>query len=175
MDLKHSIRTIVDYPKPGVRFRDITTLLQFPEAFRYSIDLLYQHYQNTELDALVAIDSRGFLFASPLAYQLHVPVCLIRKEGKLPGDTIGTDYELEYGTSRLEMHTDALESGSRIAIIDDLIATGGSICATAEVVEKLGASVIGCSVIVELTDLGGRDKIAPILLHSLVTFRENEV
>lgn len=175
MDLKSSIRTIVDYPKPGVRFRDITSLLQFPEAYRCSVDRLYQHYQNTSLDGLVAIDSRGFLFASPLAYQLHVPLYLIRKEGKLPGDTIGADYELEYGTSRLEMHADALDTGAQIAIVDDLIATGGSICATVEVVEKLGASVIGCSVIVELTELGGREKIAPIPLHSLVTFREDEL
>lgn len=175
MDLKDSIRTVVDYPKPGVRFRDITTLLQLPEAFRASIDYLYQHYQHTLLDALVAVDSRGFLFAAPLAYQLHLPLCLIRKAGKLPGDTIGVDYELEYGTGRLEMQSDALKNGARIAIIDDLIATGGSISATAETVEKLGAVVVGCSVIVELTDLGGRERIAPIPLHSLVVFGEDEV
>ncbi len=175
MDLKSSIRTIVDYPKPGIRFRDITSLLSYPEAFRYSIDLLYQHYQYTELDGLVAIDSRGFLFASALAYQLHLPLFLVRKEGKLPGDTLSADYELEYGSSRLEMHTDSFEAGSQVVIVDDLIATGGSILAAAEVVEKIGGSVIGCAVVIELTDLGGRERISPMQLHSLVSFREDEV
>ncbi len=175
MDLKSSIRTIVDYPKPGVRFRDITSLLRYPEAFRYSIDLLYQHYQYTELHGLVAIDSRGFLFASALAYQLHVPLFLVRKQGKLPGQTIGANYELEYGTSRLEIHTDAFEPGSQVVIIDDLIATGGSILATAKVIHQLGGSVVGCAVVVELTDLDGRQQISPIPLHSLVSFREDEI
>jgi len=174
VDLKASIRTIVDYPKPGVRFRDITSLLAHPEAFRYSIDQLCQHLQSTELDGLVAIDSRGFLFASALAYQLHLPLFLIRKAGKLPDKTVGVDYQLEYGSSRLEMHTDALENGSQVIIVDDLIATGGTISATAEVIDKLGGSVVSCAVVAELTDLGGRDRIAPIALHSLVSFREDE-
>ena len=175
MDLKSSIRTVVDYPKPGVRFRDITSLLRYPEAFRYSIDQLYQIYQYTELDGLVAIDSRGFLIASALAYQLHVPLFLARKQDKLPGATISADYELEYGTSRIEMHTDAFTSGSQLVIIDDLIATGGTILATAEVIEKLGGTVVGCAVIVELIDLGGRARISPMPLHSLVSFREDEI
>ncbi len=175
MDLKTSIRTIVDFPRAGIRFRDITSLLQHPEAFRYAVDQLYRHFQYTELHGLVAIESRGFPFAAALAYQLHVPLYLIRKQGKLPGKTVGADYQLEYGTSRLEMRADAFDEGSKIVIIDDLIATGGSIRATAAVVEKLGGSVVGCAVVIELTDLGGRENISPITLHSLVTFREDEV
>ncbi len=174
MDLKSTIRTVVDYPKSGIRFRDITSLLRYPEAYRYSIDLLYQHYQNTELDGLVAIDARGFLFASPLAYQLHVPLYLVRKQGKLPGATIRANYDLEYGVSELEMHSDAFQPQSQLVIIDDLIATGGTINATAEIIAQLGGSVVGCGVIIELTELGGRGRISPIQLHSLVTFREDE-
>ena len=175
MDLKSSIRTIVDYPKPGIRFRDITSLLCYPEAFRYSVDLLYQKFHSTELDGLIAVDARGFLFASALAYQLHLPLFLVRKEGKLPGETISSDYELEYATNRLEMHIDSFESGSRVAIIDDLIATGGTVMAAVELINELGGSVVACAVVVELTDLGGRDRISPIPLHSLVTFREDEI
>lgn len=175
MDLKSTIRTVVDYPKSGIRFRDITSLLRYPEAYRYSIDLLYQHYQNTELDGLVAIDARGFLFAATLAYQLHVPIFLVRKSGKLPGTTIGIDYDLEYGGGQLEMQTDAFEPESQVVIIDDLIATGGTVAATAEVIEKLGGKVVGCGVIIELTQLGGRERISPIPLHCLVSFREDEI
>ena len=175
MDLKSNIRTIVDFPAPGIRFRDITSLLEHPEAFRYAVDQLYWHFQNTELHGLIAIESRGFPFGAALAYQLHVPLHLIRKQGKLPGKTVGTEYQLEYGTGRLEMHSDAIDEGSKIVIIDDLIATGGTISATAAVVEKLGGSVVGCAVVIELTDLGGRENISPLSLHSLVTFREDEV
>ncbi len=175
MDLKSSIRTVIDHPQPGIRFRDITSLLRLPEAFRHCIDLLGQHLHNTELDGLVAIDSRGFLFASALAYQLHLPLFPVRKDGKLPGETIGTDYEMEYGANRLEIHTDAFEPGSQVAIIDDLIATGATLSATAELVDKLGGSVVACSVVIELIDLKGRARISPIPLRSLIAFREDEV
>lgn len=175
MDSKLNIRTIVDYPKPGIRFRDISTLMQQPESFRCSIDRLSQHFQNTELDGLAAIDSRGFLFASAVAYQLHVPVHLIRKSGKLPGQTVGVEYCLEYGTGKLEMQSDAVHRGSQIVVIDDLIATGGTMAASIELLCKLGATVVECAAVVELVDLAGRQTIAPVPLFSLVTFREDEV
>ncbi len=174
MDLKSHIRTIDDYPQAGIRFRDITPLLHDGNSLRYTIDRLYHRYQNTALDGVVAIDSRGFLFGSPLAYLLGVPLIPVRKQGKLPFNTIDVEYEMEYGLSRLEMHTDALDDGSKVIIVDDLIATGGTLCAAIELIEKIGAELIECAVVIELTDLGGREKIAPSDLFSLITFREDE-
>ncbi len=175
MDLKSNIRTIIDYPRPGIRFRDITPLLRFPEAFRYSIDLLCQHLHHTELDGLVAVDSRGFLFASALAYRLHLPLFLARKTGKLPGNTIGADFKMEYSASRIELQLDAFPPGTQLVIIDDLIATGATLSATIEVIEKLGGCVVGCAVVIELTELGGRARIAPFPLSSLVSFCETDI
>ena len=174
MDLKSSIRTIVDYPKSGVRFRDITPLLQNPESFRFSIDRLYQRYQNTELDGLVALDARGFLFGSTLAYLLGVPLIPVRKTGKLPAETVSTDYQLEYGLNSLEIHVDALDEATRVVIIDDLIATGGTMCAAVELISQLGGETIECAVIIELVDLDGRAKLSPVPLYSLVSFHEDE-
>lgn len=175
IDLKSRIRTVVDYPKPGVRFRDIAPLLNNAQSFRYSIDRLYQRYQNTALDAVVAIDSRGFLFGSTLAYLLGVPLVPVRKKNKLPFDTIQVEYELEYAANTLEMHVDALNTGSEVIVIDDLIATGGTMWASTQLIEKLGAKTIECAVIIELTDLGGREKLLPTPLYSLITFREDEI
>ena len=174
MDLKSSIRTIVDYPKSGVRFRDITPLLQNPESFRFGIDRLYQRYQNTELDGLVALDARGFLFGSALAYLLGVPLIPVRKTGKLPAETVSTDYQLEYGLNSLEIHVDALDEATRMVIIDDLIATGGTMCAAVELISQLGGETIECAVIIELVDLDGRAKLSPVPLYSLVSFHEDE-
>jgi len=175
MDLKSCIRTVVDYPKAGIRFRDITPLLQDGNSLRFAVDRLYHRYQNTALDGVVAIDSRGFLFGSTLAYLLGVPLIPIRKKGKLPFHAVNAKYEMEYGTSTLEMHIDALDGGSNVIIVDDLIATGGTLKASVELIEKLGAALIECAVIIELTDLGGREKLSPSPLFSLVTFREDEM
>ncbi len=174
MDLKRSIRTISDYPTQGVQFRDITTVLKDSNAFRYCVDRLYQRYQNTAFDALAVIESRGFVFGSTLAYLLGVPLIIIRKKGKLPGETISADYQLEYGTSSLEVHVDAMEDGDRVVIIDDLIATGGTFCAAAELIRNLGGVPLECAAIIELVDLNGRDAVAPLPLISLVTFHEDE-
>ena len=174
MDLKRSIRTVSDYPTKGVQFRDITTLLKDSNAFRYCVDRLYQRYQNTSFDALAAIESRGFVFGSTLAYLLGVPLITIRKKGKLPGKTICADYQLEYGTGSLEIHVDALEDSDRVILIDDLIATGGTICAAAELVRNLGGVPVECAAIIELVDLNGRDNVAPLPLFSIVTFHEDE-
>ncbi len=174
MDLKSYIRTIPDYPTQGVQFRDITTILEDSNAFRYCVDRLYQRYQNTAFDALAVIESRGFVFGSALAYLLHVPLLVIRKKGKLPGKTISANYKLEYGTSSLEVHVDALEDSDRVILIDDLIATGGTVCAAAELIRKLGGDPVECAVVIELVDLNGRENIAPLPLFSLVTFHEDE-
>ena len=175
MDIKSCIRTVVDYPKAGVRFRDITPLLKNPGMFRYCVDRLYQRYQSTELDAIATLDARGFLFGSTLAYLLGVPLIPIRKQNKLPAETVSQEYELEYGTNCLEMHVDAIENNERIVLIDDLIATGGSARAAIELLEKTGGELIECAVVVELVELGGRSKISPVPLHSLVTFTEDEI
>ena len=175
MDPKEKIRTILDYPKPGVRFRDITTLLKDAEAFRFSIDQLHHRYLITELDGIAAIDSRGFVFGSTLAYLLGVPFIPIRKPGKLPGKTIRKEYQLEYGSNSLEMHVDALVDAKRIVIVDDLVATGGTLRASIDMIQELGAIPVECAVVVELVDLGGRSKVSPVPLHSLVTFTEDEL
>ncbi len=175
MDLKSCIRTIPDYPEAGVRFRDITPLLKDPNAFRFCIDRLYQRYQSTELDAIAALDARGFLFGSILAYLLGVALIPIRKQNKLPADTVSTEYELEYGTSSLEMHVDSIGPSERIVLIDDLIATGGTVCAAIDLLDRIGGELIECAVVVELIELGGRSRMSPVPLHSLVTFTEDEI
>ena len=165
----------MDYPKPGIRFRDITTLMTDAEAFRFCIDRLYQRYQNTALDAVVAVDSRGFVFGSVLTYLLGVPLVPVRKRGKLPYETVEAQYELEYGTGELELHIDALVPSSKVIIVDDLIATGGTLCAAISLIEKLQASVIECAVVIELVDLGGKAALTPVPLHSLISFHEDEI
>ncbi|MDE0310486.1 MAG: adenine phosphoribosyltransferase [Acidiferrobacterales bacterium] len=175
MDIKSCIRTIVDYPEPGVRFRDITPLLKNPSAFRLCVDRLYQRFQNTELDVIATLDARGFLFGSALAYLLGVPLIPIRKQGKLPGETVSLEYELEYGTSCIEVHADSIQQDERIILIDDLIATGGTAQAAIELLNRIGGRIVECAVVVELVELGGRSKISPVTLHSLVTFTEDEI
>ena len=175
MEIKSHIRTVVDYPEPGVRFRDITPLLQNSAAFRLCVDRFYQRYQSTELDAIATLDARGFLFGSVLTYLLGVPLIPIRKQNKLPAETISIEYELEYGTSCLEVHADSIQGRKRILLVDDLIATGGTAQAAIELLQKLGGEVIECAVVIELVELGGRSKISPIPLFNLVSFTENEV
>jgi adenine phosphoribosyltransferase len=156
MPIKSSIRTIPDYPKPGIMFRDITTLLKDPLAFRTTIDQLFNRYQGQKIDKVAGIEARGFIVGAPLAIQLGVGFVPIRKTGKLPGETIGHDYALEYGTDRIEVHLDAIAEGERVLLIDDLIASGGTAEAACKLIERIGGSVVECAFVIELPELGGR-------------------
>ncbi len=175
MDLKSAIRTVVDFPVEGVRFRDITTLLNNPVAARFAVDRLYQRYQYSQLHGIVAVDSRGFIFGSTLAYLMCLPLIPIRKPGKLPAQCVSTKISTEYSEDGLEIHCDALKPSDRILVIDDLAATGGTLNAAAGLVSRLGGIVVECAVIIELTDLGARNALAPIPLFSLVTYSESEL
>ncbi|MBU2647563.1 adenine phosphoribosyltransferase [bacterium] len=170
MNLKDKIRSIPDWPIKGVIFRDITTVLQDPAAFRESIDLLYERYRSMKIDRIVGIDARGFIFGAVLAYKLNLSFIPVRKKGKLPFKTISAEYDLEYGKDKVEMHADAIEKGDRVLIVDDLIATGGTVAAAVELVEKLGGSVVECAFLVELPDLKGREKIKGVPIFSLMAF-----
>ncbi|MFH2129431.1 MAG: adenine phosphoribosyltransferase [bacterium] len=170
MNLKDKIRSIPDWPIKGVIFRDITTVLQDPAAFRESIDLLYERYRSMKIDRIVGIDARGFIFGAVLAYKLNLSFVPVRKKGKLPFKTISAEYDLEYGKDTVEMHADAIEKGDRVLIVDDLIATGGTVAAAVELVEKLGGSVVECAFLVELPDLKGREKIKGVPIFSLMAF-----
>jgi len=155
MSIKEKIRAIPDYPKKGIMFRDITTLLKDAAGFAETIDALVDRYKSFSIDKIAGIESRGFVVGAPLAYLLGIGFIPVRKQGKLPGETIGVDYELEYGTDRLEMHTDSLEPGDKVLLVDDLIATGGTALASAKLIEELEGKVIECCFIVDLPDLGG--------------------
>jgi len=159
MSIKSHIRTIKNYPIKGVMFRDITTLLNNSEGFRAAIDEFVNRYKNVKIDKIVAIESRGFIIAAPLAYLLNVGLVLIRKPGKLPSKTIDQDYKLEYGTDRIEVHVDAIEKGEKVLIVDDLIATGGTAEATVRLVQKMKGDIVECCFIIDLPDIGGRDRL----------------
>ncbi len=170
MELKDYIRSIPDFPTPGILFRDITPLLKDPPAFAETISALVARYKDIEIDAVAGIDARGFLFAAPTALTMGRPIVPIRKQGKLPYETHGVTYQLEYGTDTLEMHRDAVRPGDRVLIVDDLLATGGTLAAAVKLVERAGGLVAGLSVLVELTALNGRDRLAGYDLHTLVRF-----
>jgi adenine phosphoribosyltransferase len=170
MDLKALIRDIPDFPKPGILFRDITTLLRDPKGLRYTIDTLAEQLADLNIDYIIGMESRGFIFGTPLAVQLGVGFIPVRKPGKLPAAVHSVEYKLEYGTDRLEMHQDALTSESRILIVDDLIATGGTAAATADLVKQAGCQLAGFGFIIELTDLKGRDRLPDVPIVSLVQY-----
>ena len=170
MNLKQHIRDIPDFPKPGILFRDIATLLQDPSAFRYAVESVAERFESVEVDAVAGIDARGFLFAAPLALHLEVPLVIVRKSGKLPFQTYSESYALEYGTDSLEIHVDAISRGDRVLLVDDLLATGGSLAAAAALVERAGGTVAGIGVVIELSELGGRDALAPRRIESLVAY-----
>jgi len=170
MNLKDKVRSIPNWPIEGVIFRDITTVLQDPEAFRYSIDLFYERYKDMQIDKIVGIDARGFIFGAVLAYKLNLAFIPVRKKGKLPYKTISAEYDLEYGKDTVEMHEDAIEKGDRVLVVDDLIATGGTVAAAVELVTKLGGSIVECAFLLELPDLKGREKIKGIPIFSLTEF-----
>lgn len=169
-DLAALIRNVPDWPKPGVQFKDVTTLLQHPAAFRSIIDGWQARYADQRIDAIVAADARGFLFAAPLAYVMGLPLVLARKKGKLPAETISEEFELEYGAAEVEIHIDSLKKGDRVVIIDDLLATGGTAAAIRRLVERLGAEVIEMAFVVELPPLKGRERLEGVPIHSLVSF-----
>jgi adenine phosphoribosyltransferase len=159
LDLKALIRTVPGFPKPGVQFRDITTLLKQGEAFHAVVEQFAKVYRGPPIDKLAAIESRGFIVGAALAYALKVGFVPIRKQGRLPAENFGQDYELEYGADRLEVHRDAMERGERVLLVDDLIATGGTAEAALKLIGMAGATVVGCAFIVDLPDLGGRAKL----------------
>jgi adenine phosphoribosyltransferase len=168
--LKTYIRDIPNFPIPGIIFRDITTLLANPEAFKLAIDGLLAPYRNEQIDKVVVIESRGFIFGSPMAYELGAGVVPVRKPGKLPADTITEEYSLEYGTNTLQLHTDAIAAGERVIIVDDLLATGGTVDASIKLVQSLGGEIVGVSFLAELRELSGRDRISGVPMHSLVQY-----
>ena len=157
--IKKAIRTIPDFPKKGIMFRDITTLLQEPSAFKEACDALYERYKDKNIDVVVGIESRGFIFGAVLAYKLGVSFVLVRKPGKLPYETISEEYELEYGTDKIEMHVDSVKKDDKVLVVDDLIATGGTALATCNLVKKLGGVIVECSFVVDLPDIKGREKL----------------
>lgn len=159
MPIKSRIRTIPHYPRHGIQFRDITTLLKDPVGFRIAMDELVNRYAGQKIDKIAAIESRGFIVGAPLAYKLGVGLVPIRKPGKLPAETIGHDYQLEYGADRVEMHTDAIARGEKVLLIDDLIATGGTAEAACALIEKLGGEVVECAFLVDLPEVGGRQRL----------------
>lgn len=169
-DLKSFIRDIPDFPKPGIMFRDITPLLATPAAFKSAIDQLANQFANSKIDVIVAAEARGFIFAAPLAVALGAGFVPIRKPGKLPFDTHAFHYDLEYGSDTLEMHVDGLKEGQRVLVIDDLLATGGTVRACAQLVEKCGGTIVACAFAIELLALNGRKIIEPYEVFSLVQY-----
>lgn len=170
MDLKALIREIPDFPKPGILFRDITTLLRDPEGLRYTIDSMADKCSALTPDYIIGMESRGFIFGAPLAYKLNAGFIPVRKPGKLPADVHRVEYELEYGTDRLEMHQDALQPGCRVLIVDDLIATGGTAAATAKLVQQVACQLVGFGFIIELTELEGRKHLPEVPVITLVEY-----
>ena len=159
MPIKSLIRTIPHYPKQGIQFRDITTLLKDPIGFHMVVDALAHHYANQKIDKIAGIEARGFIIGAALAYKLGLGFVPIRKSGKLPAETVGHDYALEYGADRVEIHTDAIAKGEQILLVDDLIATGGTAEAAVALIQKLGGVVMGCAFVIDLPDLGGLKRL----------------
>lgn len=170
MDLKKTIRDVPDFPKEGIIFKDITTLLKNRDAFRYAIDKMIERYRGEDINLIVGIESRGFIFGPILAYHLDAGFIPVRKPGKLPADTVMESYDLEYGKDAVEMHKDAVAAGDKVLIVDDLLATGGTSQATAKMIEKIGGKVVGFAFLIELEFLKGRNKIKDYNVFSLITY-----
>jgi len=168
--LRATIRDIQDFPKPGILFKDITPVLQDPEALRLAVDQLHKPFRDQGITAVAGMEARGFIFGSLVAWELGVSFVPLRKSGKLPYEVKSISYDLEYGSATLEVHKDALKPVDRVLIIDDLLATGGTALASCQLVESLGAEVVACAFVVELDDLGGREKLDRRTIHSLLHF-----
>jgi len=169
-ELAKVIRDVPDFPKKGIVFKDITTLLQNPDAFRKALNIFYERYRDEKITKVAGVESRGFIFGAALAVQLGVGFVPIRKKGKLPAETIREEYALEYGTDSIEVHTDAIQKGERVLIHDDLLATGGTIQAACKLVERLGGKIVGLSFLVELSFLKGREKLKGNDVFSIVQY-----
>lgn len=172
MDLKEKIRVIPDFPKPGISFKDITTLLKDPEALRETVKRMADHFQDSGIEMIVGVESRGFILGAPLACEMGLGFTLIRKPKKLPGEVLAVEYDLEYGTDSLEIHTDSFSPGTKVLVVDDLLATGGTIAAALELITKLGGEVAGLAFLIELSYLGGRKKLGNYNILSLVKYDE---
>lgn len=168
--IKSYIREVSDFPKPGINFYDITTLFQDRWGFKLCLDIIQEKFKYTAIDKVVGIESRGFILGSALADRLNCGFVVVRKKGKLPAETIAEDFELEYGTDTLEIHTDAIKEGERVLVIDDLLATGGTLEASAKLIEKVKGKIVGIGCIIELPDLKGREKLKGYDVHTLVTY-----
>jgi adenine phosphoribosyltransferase len=169
-ELRAKIREIPDFPKPGILFYDITTLLKDPVAYRAAIDAMLAPYTGTAIDIVVGMESRGFIFSAPMAYQLGAGLVPVRKLGKLPAETISIEYALEYGSNTLEVHRDAIQPGQKVLIVDDLLATGGTVNGTVELVQRLRGEIAGLAFLVELGFLKGRDRLAGYAVSSVITY-----
>jgi adenine phosphoribosyltransferase len=169
-DLKALIRSVPDFPKPGIVFRDITTLLKNPDGLKAAVDWLADRYRNEKIDIVTGIESRGFILGGALAHSLGVGFAPMRKPGKLPAETVGAEYKLEYGTDSIEMHVDAVRTGDRVLIVDDLLATGGTAQAAVALVRKLGGVVVGPAFMIELTFLNGRSKLGGCDVRSMIEY-----
>jgi len=167
-NLKKSIRNIPDYPKPGIQFKDITPILQDPKLFGNVIDIFHDRYKSEKIEVIVGIESRGFIFAAPLALNLGCSLAIARKPGKLPYETVSVEYSLEYGVDTLELHTDAIKSGERVLILDDLLATGGTVNASIDLVKKLRGELVSCAFLIELLALNGAQLFHPIDHFSII-------
>lgn len=170
IDLKAKIRNVPDFPKPGIGFKDITTLLKDPQAFHEAINRLAAHFAGRDIDVVVGVESRGFILGGALAYKWKIGLVPVRKPGKLPAATFSETYELEYGTDTLEIHKDAIQPGQKVLLIDDLLATGGTLKAAAGLIEKCGGRVIGIGCLIELTFLNGLEKLQNYDFYSLIQF-----
>lgn len=170
MDLRDYIRDVPDFPKPGVLFKDITPLLMDPGAFAFSVARLSAHYRTVAIDAIAAAEARGFLFAAPMALELRKPLIPLRKPGKLPYATHSHRYDLEYGSAELHVHTDAIQPGSRVLLVDDVLATGGTMAAACRLIESAGGAVAGCAFLIELSFLNGRAQLSGRNCFSLLTY-----
>jgi adenine phosphoribosyltransferase len=170
MDLRDYIRDIPDFPKPGILFKDITPLLGNPKAFRCAIDQLCEPFRGRRIDAIAAAEARGFLFAAPMALALECPLVPLRKPGKLPYETLCDRYDLEYGTAELHMHTDAIGHGARVLLVDDVLATGGTMKAAVALIQRAGGVVAGCAFLMELGFLGGRQRLEPVDVFSVLRY-----
>ncbi len=169
-DLVHSIRSVPDFPKKGIVFRDITTLLKDPLAFKEAIDIFFEHYRTKGISKVVSVESRGFIFGSALAYRLGAGFVPVRKPKKLPAESIREEYQLEYGTDAVEMHVDAIAKGERVLLVDDLLATGGTILAAAKLVERLGGGIVGLAFLIELSFLNARQRLSNYDVFSIINY-----
>jgi len=170
MDLKSKIRVVENFPEVGISFKDITTILKDPILLKESIDLMSDYFKDLDIDIVVGPESRGFIFGTPIAYKLNAGFVPVRKPGKLPAETVKYSYDLEYGQDTLEIHKDSIKKGQKVLIVDDLLATGGTISATAKLVEMLGGEVVGLGFFIELTELKGREKIKKYNVDSIVKY-----